>query len=209
MQGRLIAGATAVAACAATACCLVPSLGQGSDARRGGNHGCSEKTGSMFSDHFFKTGDNISFGFRFEPAGSPRGVIPGGDQDELAVENTPTGGGGPSRASCGLPVGSWNEVQSDLGPGDDSVRLDAKGIEVADEETEYGPIPKSIDSLLVGGRGADKIRGHKGFDDVSGGGGPDVIKVDDGKPDVVKCGGGDDKADVDSKDDVSGCETKT
>lgn len=62
-------------------------------------------------------------------------------------------------------------------------------------------------SRATWGSGDDTIRGHKGFDDISGG--SDVIKADDGRRDVVRCGRGDDKADVDLKDDVSGCEKKT
>ena len=64
--------------------------------------------------------------------------------------------------------------------------------------------PSSRGALAI-----DKIRGHKGFDNINAGSGGDVIKADDGKKDAVKCGPGDDRADVDSKDETSGCERET
>ena len=179
----------------------------GSSEQRGGNHGCDQKAGTFFENHFWESGDNVSFGLSLEP-GSP--LPPGSaDQHVLASENASSTGEGPTGLSCGNDVGAWREVSSSLGDGDDSVRLDAKGLEDEAGQEPYRPIPKSIDAILSGGRGDDTIRGHKGFDRVKGGGGADLIRVDDGRRDVVDCGRGRDKADVDPKDDIAGCERKT
>ena len=201
MQGRFFAGAGAV--CAVAACCIVPSISDGATERRGGNHGCAQ--GVIFSDHFFEAGDNISFGYHFQSGTGPLS----GDQDDFTSRNVSSEGGGPAASnSCTVDVGSITIVDTNLGPGDDSVRLDGKGIP-PDEEGPYGAIPQAVDSVLKGGGGSDTIKGHKGFDDINAGKGDDIVKADDGKKDFVKCGPGDDKADVDSKDDVSGCEKKT
>jgi hypothetical protein len=196
MRGILVAG---VGTFAVAAFCLAPSLGEGASAKRGGNHGCNPIDGFIYSDHFHEAGDNVSFGFQVEEGGSfPRR----GADHALRSSNTSSAGGVPHSTSCSAAPGIYTSVHSDLGPGNDSARLDAKGVP-PDEDGSFGPIPKSIDSLLKGGGGDDRLRGHKGFDKLLGGPGADIIKADDGKRDVVKCGGGD------SKDDVSGCEKKT
>src|SRR5690348_5253945 len=104
MQGKLIAGISAVAACGVTACCLMPSFSSGADHRRGGNHGCepSDVNGYMFSDHFFESGDNISFGYQFEPGSGPP---PGNeDRENFFSRNAPTGGGTAASLSCGVDL---------------------------------------------------------------------------------------------------------
>lgn len=175
------------------------------EAQRGGNHGCTPGEGSAYSDHFFEPGDNIVFGFRAVPGGG----FPPTDQEEVRAQNISSEGGTPSTVSCGGAPGTYDTVTSELGPGDDSIRLDGKGIETESGEVAFGPIPRPFGASLRGFGGDDVIRGHKGFDDISGGKGDDVIKADDGKRDVIECNGGKDKADVDAKDDVSGCEKLT
>lgn len=197
--------AAGVGLCAVAALSIVPSLGEGSSAQRGGNHNCNPSAGTFYESHFWEAGDRISIGFKFDPAIGPPPVT---DQDSLRSRNVDADSGAETGLGCGADVGAWQKITSALGPGDDSVRLDARGIPLEGGEP-FEPIPKSIDSELSGGAGGDTIRGHKGFDDISGGSGPDTIKADDGKRDVVNCGSGKDKADVDSKDDVSGCETET
>ncbi len=54
------------------------------------------------------------------------------------------------------------EISSNLGSGDDSVRLDANGLEPDMGDPPFLAIPKSIDAVLRTGRGDDTIRGHKG-----------------------------------------------
>ena len=194
----------AVAACAVAACCVVPALGSVSADRRGGNHGCNSGDGTFFSDHWWEAGDKISFGIAFEP-GSP--IPPGSpDQDVLKAENTSSAGEGPSSLTCGADTGAWQLVTSDLGPGDDQVRFDAKGLETEKGQSPYGPLPKSMSTEVRGGGGDDTVRGHKGFDNIRAGSGADVIKADDGRADNVNCGTGRDKADVDPKDDLKSCE---
>ena len=205
MQGRLIAGIGALAACVVAACCVIPSLGNASEARRGGNHGCNPIDGYIWSDHFFDAGDNVSFGHQVQDGVSlPRR----GTEDHLASGNTSSAGGPPAVNSCAGPQGTYSSAHAELGPGDDSVRLDGMGIP-PDEEGAFGSIPRNFDSLLKGGGGDDTIRGHKGFDNIKAGADADVIKADDGRADNVNCGTGKDKADVDSKDDVKGCEKLT
>ncbi|MDX6587776.1 MAG: hypothetical protein QOI31_2249 [Solirubrobacterales bacterium] len=190
--------------CAVAACCVVPAISDGSSERRGGNHGCGP--GTIFSDHWFEPGDNISFGYHFQTGtGPPPGNA---DQDNFFSRNVSSEGGPASSNSCTVDVGAITSVETSLGAGDDSVRLDGKGVP-PDEEGAFGKVPKATDSLLKGGAGDDTIRGHKGFDNINAGADDDVVKADDGKKDTVKCGPGEDKADVDSKDDVSGCEKLT
>jgi len=173
--------------------------------RRGGNHGCDDNAGTFYSSDFWPAGDRISIGYQFdESVGPPPGV----DQHELFALNKDAESELTSGLRCGKDDGNWNELTSDLGPGDDSVRLDARGLP-PDGGLPYEPVHKSIDALLLGGNGADMIRGHTGFDDVSGGPGADVVRVDDGRRDLVNCGPGQDRADVDRRDDVTGCEKET
>lgn len=176
----------------------------GSFAERGGNHGCTPGEGSVYSDQFFEAGDNIVFGFRTAPAG-----FPSADQDGVQAQNTSSEGGTPSTINCSGAPGTYDTVLSDLGPGNDSIRLDGMGLPVESGEPAFGPIPKGFEAVIKGADGNDVIRGHKGFDEISGGKGADVIKADDGKRDIVECNGGKDKADVDEKDAVSGCEKLT
>jgi Ca2+-binding RTX toxin-like protein len=204
MRGRLTGG---IGLAVMIACSLVPSITSGSVERRGGNHSCDTSSGTFRTDHFWPAGDQISVGLRFRAAGSFRG-FPVGDFDQMRSENTSATGEGPSSISCSADVGAWTLLTSSLGPGDDSIRLDGKGLD-AEEAGPYGALPKTVDALLKGGGGNDKLRGHLGLDKLKGGGGDDVIKADDGRRDLVVCGDGEDKADVDPKDIVRGCETKT
>jgi hypothetical protein len=200
MQGRLIAVIGAVAGCSVAACLAIPAVGNGAPDRRGGNHGCAQ--GVIFSDHWFEPGDNISFGYQFEPAAGPP---PSSDQDVFYARNVSSEGGTPSSLICGSEVGAFTNVESRLGPGDDSVRLDGQGIP-PDEDGSFRAVPRAVDSLLKGGGGRDSIRGHKGFDTIRAGSGADVVNVYDGVKDSVNCGTGRDKAIVDRKDDTSRCE---
>ena len=187
------------------ACCLMPSLGASASAKRGGNHGCNPIDGFIWSDHFHEAGDNVSFGFQVGDGGAfPRR----GESHDFQARNVSSAGSPSESVSCSAAPGIYTSVHSDLGAGDDSIRLDAKDIP-PDEDGDFSGIPRAMDSLLRGGEGGDTIRGHRGFDKISGGPGPDVIKADDGKRDVVSCGKGVDKADVDSKDDTSSCEKKS
>lgn len=188
-------------------CCLVPFMSASAAERRGGNHGCDSNAGTFFTDHFWDAGDEISVGMRFRAGSSPRG-FPLGDTDQMRSENAPATGGEPMTLSCSANVGAWTLVTSELGPGNDSIRLDGKGID-PEEGGPFGPVPKNAEALLKGGGGNDKLRGHLGLDKLKGGGGDDLIKADDGRRDLVVCGDGEDRADVDSKDIVRGCETKT
>ncbi len=203
MQGRLIGGLVALGAATAF---ILPSLGGAAEVRRGGNHGCNPAKGTAFSDNWWDAGDKISWGIAFEPGSA----LPGSpDQDVLKAENTSTEGEGPSSVACGADTGGWLSVSSSLGPGDDSVRFDAKGLETEEGQESYKPLGKLIDVTVSGGPGADTIRGHKGFDNIRAGSGADVIKADDGRADNVNCGPGKDRADVDNKDDIAGCEKTT
>jgi hypothetical protein len=174
--------------------------GGGASALRGGNHGCSTATGVLFSDHFFSTGDRVIGGFYTEEDVG----FPASDRDTLLAENV-GGDGEPASLDCNADSGTWKLFTSALGPGKDKVRLDAVGLQ-RKYIVQPGPLPKSIDSLLKGGSGRDRLRGHLGFDKFRGGSGRDVIKAVDGKKDTVGCGPGNDKAVVDRKDQVSGCE---
>ena len=207
MQGRLIAGIAALAACAVAACCVVPALGVGAATPRGdGNGGCSPAEGTAFSSHRWDEGDEISWGFGFiAGSGSPGSQ----DFDVIAAQNKSATGDESSSFFCAADVGAWNSVTSELGPGDDAVRFDAKGLVPEKGQQPYEPLGKSINTTIKGGSGADTIRGHKGFDDIQAGSGRDAIKADDGRADNVDCGKGQDKADVDNKDDVAGCEKLT
>jgi hypothetical protein len=194
---------------------------------RGGNHGCSSFDGSFYEDHFYASGDNVVAGLvDTEPTPRPRararGII-GDDVEERARSaNTGSAGEPTQTVTCSATTdGFWELFRSALGPGDDSVRMDARGL---DDEDDYGPLPRRVASEVSGGGGADVIRGHVGFDDLSGGGGPDrllpgggddrvvggagpdVIKAAGGGKDDVQCGAGRDKAVVDERDDTRGCE---
>jgi Ca2+-binding RTX toxin-like protein len=173
--------------------------------QRGGNHGCDEQNREVFSSHVWEAGDRVVFGWRLEEGAK---VPPTPDQDLIRAQNTSAVGEGPQVVTCGADKGRWRQVRSELGPGDDFVRLDAAGLE-PDSEGPYKPIPRRIDAQLQGGSGDDVLRGHKGFDNMVGGEGSDVLKADDGVRDLVQCGPGKDKADVDSEDDVSRCEKET
>ena len=199
MQGRISAG-LAIAVCAG-AWCAVPAQGDGTQERRGGNHGCDAEEGTFYSDHFFESGDNISFAFRQTSGGFPPTT-----QDVLFAENTPSDGGTSSALSCGGAEDAWVHISSNLGPGDDSVRMDAKKIETAPSEDNLVPVPRAISSTVKGGGGLDDIRGHKGFDNIRAGSGADVVKTYDGVADDVNCGTGQDKAVVDRRDDTKNCE---
>ncbi len=185
------------------ACCLVAAFADASEERRGGNHGCDVASGTFYSSDFWDAGDKISFGLAFQPA------LPGpgqSDQDVLRAENTSRTGEGPAAVTCSADVGTWMTVTSELGPGDDRVRFDAKGLETEDGQGPYGPLPKDMTTVVTGGPGDDVIRGHKGFDNIRAGSGDDVLNTDDGKADNVNCGNGRDRANVDSKDDLKSCE---
>lgn len=204
MRDTFIRASGAVAALAVAASFAAPAGGSGSAERRGGDHGCNTEEGTFFSNHWWDAGDKISFGIAFEP-GSP--LPPGSpDQDVLKAENKSGTGEGPISLTCGADVGSWQLVTSDLGPGDDQVRFDAKGLETEKGQSPYGPLPKSVSTEVSGGGGDDTLRGHKGFDNIRAGSGADIVKADDGRADNVNCGTGRDKADVDSKDDLKSCE---
>ena len=200
MRSGIIAG---IGVTIAAACCVAPTLGNGSDERRGlGNTGCNTAEGTFYSSHLYDAGDRIVIGFQRTE------IVLEGISDRLQARNEDAGSEVSNSGGCSADEGVWQLITSDLGPGDDSVRLDAKGLP-DNGDIPFEPIPQSIDTSLRGRGGSDVIRGHTGFDDISGGGGADVIKADDGKKDTVKCGKGNDKADVDPKDDVSGCEKKT
>lgn len=196
---------------------IAAALFAGSAAARGGNHDCDDTTGTFYSSHFNPSGDNIVAGYY-----TSTGPFPGEPQESLVAKNTPTDGGTPSSLGCGGDPGTWTLFLSELGPGDDSVRLDAKDLEVAGQDPQA--LPKPMDSLLTGGGGSDVLRGHSGHDEMkggpggdvlrplggrdlaAGGAGADVIRAADGARDTVSCGKGPDKAVVDKRDDVSGCE---
>jgi len=92
---------------------LLMLVSGGAAEARGGNHGCDQAAGSFFSSHFWDAGDNVIFGFK---------------TDSLAAQNNESGTDQLSALKCGNEVGGWNLVRAQLGPGNDSVRLDAKGI---------------------------------------------------------------------------------
>jgi Ca2+-binding RTX toxin-like protein len=182
---------------------------------RGGNHGCDPGERSVRSDDYWPGGDVVVVGYFTEEAGFPPET-----QETITAENFGNDKGSNS-VSCGAPVGTWTLFTSALGPGDDSVRMDARGL---DDKDDFDPLPRRVASEVTGGGGADVIRGHVGFDDMSGdggadrlipgagadrvlgGAGPDVIKAAGGGGDDVQCGAGRDKAVVDERDDTSGCE---
>lgn len=204
MRVGIVAG---VSVCAVAILGVPPGMGAPGPAERGGNHGCNSTEGTFYSSDWWGSGDKISFGLAFEPGST---LPPGSpDQDVLKAENTSRAGEGPISLTCGGDVGAWMVVTSELGPGNDAVRFDAKGLETEKGQNPYETLPKTTATEVKGGGGNDKIRGHKGFDNIRAGAGDDVIKADDGKPDNVNCGAGEDKADVDRKDDLKGCEKKT
>lgn len=202
-----------VAFAVATFAALVPGA-----SARSGNHGCNATEGWIYSSQEFTSGDNIVGGFRVD---TPDFAEPFAT---IFARNESTDGIGTSSFSCGAAVGSWKLFQSDLGPGDDTLRLDANGMDVYGDPPP-GPIPASIDAEVFGGGGDDRIRGHvgrdtfdgeggddtitlfKGNDKAFGGSGKDLIRAANGDRDKVRCGPGRDKAIVDPRDDVSGCET--
>jgi Ca2+-binding RTX toxin-like protein len=201
VQGRIVAGIGVLGA-AVAACCLVPSISDGAESRRGGNHGCNPVTGVYYENDFWPAGDKVVFGFRFEP-----GMFMDPDRDVIGSQNVSADDESDSTGLiCSGDVGDWDTLESFLGPGDDSVRFDAKGLPAGMGEEPFERIPNTMSTNVKTGGGADKIRGHKGFDNIRAGAGDDVIKADDGKADNVNCGTGRDKADVDSKDDLKSCE---
>ena len=199
----LARGVTRVAIALALIAVVVPVAGGGASALRGGNHGCDQVTGTVFSDHFWEDGDRVNAGFYQDEVGFPSST-----QDHVTVANPGTTGSG-NRVTCGAPEGTWRLFTSDLGPGNDRARTDGAGLEVlrGGEVPTVGPLPKEMRTRILGRAGRDRLLGRKGVDKLKGGGGDDVIKAaDGGKRDVVRCGGGEDKAVVDPKDKTSGCE---
>jgi Ca2+-binding RTX toxin-like protein len=210
MRGKLVAGAIVLAA---VAVCVPGTAGA-----RGGNEDCLPGDRHVFAGHFFASGDNVVAGYFTEEI-----KFPSSTSETVVIENGASDGSGPSTHACGADQFFWSLFRANLGPGDDSVRLDAAGL-----QSKYvvvpRALPKRIASLLSGGPGNDVLRGHDGFDDMSGGGGGDVltplggrdraragagadlIRAADGRKDNVACGPGRDKAIVDSHDDVRGCE---
>jgi Ca2+-binding RTX toxin-like protein len=194
---------------------------------RGGNHGCSSFDGSFYESHFHASGDNVVAGLAdVEPSPGPRlkarGITGGSAEERVKTANTGSAGEGTEAQSCSSTTDRfWELFRSALGPGDDSVRMDARGL---DDKDDFDPLPRRVASEVTGGGGADVIRGHVGFDDMSGdggadrlipgagadrvlgGAGPDVIKAAGGGGDNVQCGAGRDKAVVDERDETSGCE---
>ena len=196
--GGRIAGGSAVLIVAALA---FASVAGGAQERRGGNHNCDGDKGTFYSSHFYAAGDNITVGFRTNQID-----FPPSSQDVVRTQNTEEGTDTRSSMTCGVDQGTFKRFTSRLGPGGDSVRLDAKGM--VDTET-WTKLPAAIKGVLIGGGGGDTLRGHKGANTFRGGAGDDVIKAHDGRRDVVKCGPGEDKADVDRHDQVKGCEKQT
>lgn len=204
MWGRVTLGSALIAIAVISA---APALGDDASERRGGNHGCDPSEGTFYSSHFWEAGDKITFGFAFRPGSA----LPPGTSDShvMRAKSRSRSGEGPSNISCQDDVNGWMSLTSDLGPGDDVVRFDAKGLETEKGQEPYRPLTKRMDTTVTGGSGNDLIRGHKGFDNIRAGSGKDVIKADDGVADNVNCGTGKDKADVDRKDDVANCEKLT
>ncbi len=62
--------------------------------------------------------------------------------------------------------------------------------------------------MVLGLRGADRIRGGNGKDKLYGGRGNDVIFSEGSFREVVKCGRGIETAYVDSRDQVTLCERR-
>lgn len=196
---------------------LAAALATSADAR-GGNHGCDEADRSMYTSHFFESGDNIIIGYYTQELGFPPST-----QETIRSENTGSDGSGPSGLNCGADEFTWTLVRSELGPGDDSIRFDGVGLQ-GKLPAPARALPRRIATLVTGGTGDDLLRGHSGFDDLSGGGGGDklipdagrdravggggndVIKAAGGGKDNVQCGAGRDKAVVDERDDARGCE---
>jgi Ca2+-binding RTX toxin-like protein len=209
MRGKLAAGGiVAVAALASLA---------GVAGARGGNHGCLPEERKTYESHFFKGGDHVIATYYQTEEGFPSTTT-----ENLDSENHGTGLEFTSNG-CGADPFTWTLFESELGPGDDSVRLDGVGLD-GKYPAPPGPMPRRIASLLHGGPGDDVMRGHSGFDDMSGGGGADrmlpgggrdrvlggaggdVIKAAREGKDNVQCGPGRDKAVVDKRDTVRGCE---
>jgi len=211
MRGKLTAGVGLAGVVLLAA--LLPT----SAPARGGNHGCDVATGVAYSDHFWPEGDKVIVTSYTKPEEFPNPA-----QEYLRAENPGQSGSGNS-VTCAADPGTWQRFTSDLGPGDDSVRLDAVGIQgkVAGPPR---PLLRRILAVLNGDGGADRMIGHAGVDKMRGGpggdnlnpglgqdvakgeAGPDVIRAADRKRDRVLCGPGRDKAFVDSKDRVVGCE---
>ena len=195
----------------------------GSAGARGGNHFCDEVTGTVHEDHFFPGGDLIAAGY-VDLESAPRGVGGGADGEIVRTSNSESFGAEPITLTCGAPDGTWRLLESALGPGNDTLRMDARGL---DDKNDYGPLPAQMTSFVTGGRGSDVIHGHQGFDDLSGGAnfdiligrggrdrlrggaGRDRLRARDDRKDNVSCGAGKDAATVDANDDLSGCERVT
>ena len=196
---------------------LLAALLPGLASARGGNHDCDAAAGTAFSSHWWPDGDRLIVASYTVP---PEFMAPA--QEVLRAENPGQEGSGNAMA-CGADPGAWQRFTSDLGPGDDSVRLDAAGIQ-GKTAAPPEPLYKRILAVLNGGGGADQMIGHAGVDKMRGGpggdklnpglgrdvakgeAGPDVIRAADRKRDRVLCGPGRDKAFVDSKDRVVDCE---
>jgi Ca2+-binding RTX toxin-like protein len=212
MRGSLVVGGiAAVAALLSIA---------GSAGARGGNHGCDETDRKVYSNHFFPNGDNIVVGHYVEEGSK---FPPTPDSETVAMENSETGSLLFTSQSCGGTVFTWSLFESLLGPGDDSVRLDAVGMD-GKYPVPPQPLPRRMGTLIRGESGEDLLRGHLGFDDMAGGGGDDRLKPGGGRDrvlggagndvikaahegkDNVQCGPGRDKAVVDKRDQIRGCE---
>lgn len=148
--------------------------------------------------------------------------FPASTQHTLLMENADDQG--QNRIGRNCPEAQLYKLfESRLGPDDDTIRLDGRGLSQKTTEPP-GPLPRRIEAFLSGGGGADLMRGHAGVDRMLGGagrdlllsfegqdvarsgGGGDVVKAAGGGSDLVRCGPGRDKAVVDRGDDVAGCE---
>lgn len=212
MLGRTVGGGIAFAALVGLAAVLAgPAQG------RGGNHGCVPADRYVFSSHWRADGDHIFVAYYVEEVG-----LPPETQRRILMENADADGGNRIGRNCS-DAEQYTQLRSNLGPDDDSIRMDGKGMS-GKATSGSAPLPRRMATLVTGGTGDDLIRGHAGFDDMSGGGGgdrlipgdgrdrvlggggADVIKAAGGRSDNVQCGAGRDKAVVDRSDDTRGCE---
>jgi Ca2+-binding RTX toxin-like protein len=132
----------------------------------------------------------------------------------VRVEGTRQNSGGTSMSVITCQSSNWKKFTSLLRDRADRVRANAVGMTASG----FVQLPATMNTVLNGGNGNDRLVGHDGPDNMNGAGGEDilnalagndVLRTADGVHDDANCGPGTDKATVDLQDDRAGCEDVT
>jgi hypothetical protein len=160
--------------------------------------GCDESAGTIFMDGAFNEVDHFVAGY------NP-------NMHKVLVEGNRNGS---IMSGIVCQSSNWKRFSSNLRDLDDRVRADGVGL----SQSGYGPLPKTMNTVLTGDGGKDVLIGHPGRDNVNAGNaqdtvktlaGDDIVNTADGVADTINCGAGTDKATVDNIDTRTGCEVVT